>query len=61
MSALQERMTEVIQNQPEDASYEDIIRELIFAQMIARGLDDSRQGRTIANDEVEARIREWQK
>ena len=45
MSAVKERMTEVIQDQPEDASYEEILRELSFEKMIERGLEDSRDGR----------------
>jgi len=53
MSAVKERMTEVIQNQPEDASYEEILRELAFEKMIARGLNDSREGRTISNEEMD--------
>jgi len=61
MSAVKERMTEVIQNQPEDASYEEILRELAFEKMIARGLNDSREGRTISNEEMKRRVSAWQK
>lgn len=61
MSVVKERMTEVIQNQPEDASYEEIFRELAFEKMIARGLKDSREGRTISNEEMKRRISAWQK
>jgi predicted transcriptional regulator len=59
MSAVKERMAEVIQNQPEDASYEGILRELAFEKMIARGLNDSREGRTISNEEMKRRISVW--
>jgi len=59
MSAVKERMTEVIQNQPEDASYEEIFRELAFEKMIARGLNDSREGRTISNEKMKCRISAW--
>ncbi len=61
MSVVKKRMTEVIQNQPEDASYEEILRELAFERMIARGLKDSREGRTISNEEMKRRISAWQK
>ncbi len=61
MSVVKKRMTEVIQNQPEDASYEEILRELAFEKMIARGLKDSREGRTISNEEMKRRISAWQK
>jgi predicted transcriptional regulator len=61
MSIVKERMTEVIRNQPEDSTYEEVLRELAFEQMIARGLNDSREGRTISNDEMKRRISAWQK
>lgn len=61
MSAVKERMTEVIHGQPEDASYEEILRELAFEQMIEHGLEDSREGRTISNEEMKRRITAWQK
>lgn len=60
MSIVKERLTEVIQNQPEDASYDEIIRELAFENMVERGLEDVRQGRVISNDEMEQRIKTWQ-
>lgn len=61
MSAVKEKMKEVIQSQPDDASYEEIMRELAFERMITRGLEDSRQGRVISNEEMESRIRSWRK
>ncbi len=61
MSAVKERMAELIQNQPEDATYEEILRELAFEQMIAHGLQDSKEGKTISNDEMRHRMRAWQK
>ena len=42
MSAIKEIMTEVIQDQPEDASFEEILKELAFAQMVAKGLPSNR-------------------
>jgi len=61
MSNAKEKMTEVIQSQPDDATYEEIMRELAFEKMIERGLLDSRHGRVVSNEEVERRIRTWQK
>lgn len=46
MSDVKERMIEVIQEQPEDSSYEEILKELAFEQMVDRGLRDSREGKT---------------
>jgi predicted transcriptional regulator len=61
MSSVKEMMTEVIRSQPEDASYEEIMRELAFERMVELGLDDSRRGRVISNEDMEHRIRSWQK
>jgi hypothetical protein len=52
-------MAQVVQEQPEDATYEEIMRELAFERMVARGLEDSRADRVISNDEMRRRIRTW--
>jgi predicted transcriptional regulator len=61
MPSVKERMKDVIQSQPDDASYEEIMRELAFERMVERGLGDSRKGRAISNEEMERRLRSWQK
>lgn len=61
MGSVKEQMTKIIQEQPDDSSYDEILRELAFARMIERGLRDSKEGRTISNEDMERRIRTWQK
>ncbi len=61
VTTAKEKMAEIIQQQPDDSTYDEILRELAFARMIERGLADSRTGRTISNEEMERRIRAWQK
>jgi len=61
MDNVKEIMTKIIQEQPDDTSYEEIVRELVFERMIERGLDDSRKGRVVSNEEMEQRIRSWQR
>ena len=61
MSNAKEKMTQVIQSQPDDASYEEIMRELAFERMVERGLEDVRDRRVVSNEEIERRIRSWQK
>ncbi len=58
---VKERMKEVIASQPDDASYEEILRELAFEHMIERGLMDASQGRVIDNEAMKHRIRSWQR
>ena len=61
MGSVKEQMTKIIPEQPDDSSYDEILRELAFARMIERGLKDSKEGRMIGNDDMERRIRTWQK
>jgi len=56
-----ERLKRVIEAQPDDATCDEILRELAFERMVERGLSDSRAGRTISNEEMGNRIRLWQK
>ena len=57
MSNVKQKMSDVIQAQPDDATYEEIMRELAFERMVARGLEDSRAGRAVSNEEMERRDR----
>jgi predicted transcriptional regulator len=61
MSKAKEELTKLIEEQPEDSSREEIVRELAFHVMVQRGLADSDAGRVISNDEMARRIRSWQK
>jgi hypothetical protein len=61
MSTAKEHITEIINRQPDDSSFDEIVRELAFDLMVQRGLRDSDERRTIANDEMERRIKTWQK
>jgi len=61
MQTAKEEMTEVIRAQPDDASYEEIMRELAFKCMVDRGLEDSIKGRIVTNEEMQRRIQTWQK
>ena len=54
-----ERIRELLETQPDDASYDEILRELAFERMIDRGLSDARSGRVISNDEMGKRIHRW--
>ena len=61
MPTVKEELTRLIQGQPEDSSREEIVRELAFHVMVARGLADSDAKRTISNEQMGQRIRSWQK
>ena len=51
----------VIERLPEDASPDEILRELAFARMVERGLEDSEHGRPISHQEMAQRLDSWPK
>ena len=61
MSTAKEQITELVRRQPDDSSYDEIVRELAFELMVQRGLKDSEVGRVISNEEMRQQIRTWQK
>jgi len=61
MASAKEQMLEVLRNQPDDSSYNELLRELAFVQMVERGLADSDAGRTISHEDMLSRIRSWQR
>jgi len=56
MLSAKDEIAKIIQKQPDDSSYDEILRGLAFARMVERGLLDSRHNRTISNDEMARRI-----
>ncbi|MFZ2959429.1 MAG: hypothetical protein WA705_21285 [Candidatus Ozemobacteraceae bacterium] len=61
MLSAKEQMSKIILEQPDDSSFDEVLRELAFARMVERGLDDSDAKRTITNAEMKHRIRTWEK
>ena len=61
MHSAKEQVSKIILEQPDDSSYDEILRELAFARMVERGLKDSNAKRTISNTEMKHRIKTWQK
>jgi len=56
-----DRLISVIREQPDDATFDDILRELALARMIERGLADSDARRTISHEEMKRQIDSWRK
>ena len=61
MSSAKESMIDLIGRQPDDSSYDEILRELAFARMVQRGVDDSDAGQTLSDDDMKRKIDSWQK
>jgi len=61
VASAKETMVDIIARQPDDSSYDAILRELAYARMIDRGLADSDAGRTLPDEEVQRKIQSWSK
>ena len=59
MATVKEELKALLDQQPEDSSREELIRELAFHAMIQRGLTDSDETNTLSNEELAGRIRSW--
>jgi len=61
MTIAKQSAKKVIDSLPDDASYDEILKELAFARMVERGLEDSKNNKTISNKEMKQKIEQWQK
>jgi predicted transcriptional regulator len=60
MPSAKEQIAKILQDQPDDSTYDEILRESALARMIERGLADSDANRTISHEEMGRRIKTWQ-
>lgn len=54
-----EQVEQLLKELPPDSTYEEILREFLFARMIEEGWADSEAGRTISDEEMGRRIDSW--
>ena len=59
MTAPKMNAKNIIDSLPDDSSYDEILKELAFDRMIKRGLSDSKNSKTISNDEMKHRLKQW--
>ena len=59
MTAPKQEIKKIIDSLPEDTSYDEILKELAFDRMIQRGLKDSNDNKTISNEQMKNRIKQW--
>ena len=56
MPPVKEAMIDIIGRQPDDSSYDEILRELAYACMVQRGIADSDAGRIISDAEMKRKM-----
>jgi predicted transcriptional regulator len=59
VESAKQRLLAILEQQPEDSSYDELLRELAFARMVDRGLKDIESGRTVGNDDMHREIASW--
>ncbi len=61
MSSAKDQIKQILESQPDDSSYDEILRELAFKSMINKGMSDAKEGNVISNEDMEKKIRKWRK
>lgn len=59
MTIPKKEASRVIESLPDDSSYEEILRALAFDKMIRNGLKDSKENKTILNEKMKEKIKQW--
>jgi predicted transcriptional regulator len=54
-----DQMIAILNQQPADSTYDDLLRELACHRAIKRGLADVQEGRVVSHEEAKQRIRSW--
>ena len=49
----------IVEDLPDDSSFDEIVQELVFNRMVERGLADVDAGRTIDDEEMGRTIESW--
>jgi hypothetical protein len=59
MATAKEEMVDIISRQPDDSSYDTLLRELAYARMIQQGLKDAGEARVKCDADVKKSIDSW--
>jgi len=54
-----EKIIESINHLPDNFSSEDVIERIILLEKIEKGLDDSKMGRTTADEQIDKKLPAW--
>ncbi len=59
MNTAKEEVKKILENIPDDASFEDIQYHIYVREKIEKGLNDIEQGNIISHEEAEVRMNKW--
>jgi predicted transcriptional regulator len=59
MSTVKEEVRKILEQLPDDVSFEDVQYHIYVRQKLERGLKDIEEGRVLTHDEVAQRMARW--
>jgi predicted transcriptional regulator len=59
MKTVKDEIKQIMENLPDDLTYEEFQYHIYVHQKIQNGLKDAREGRVISNDEMKKRMAKW--
>ncbi|MGB2728388.1 MAG: hypothetical protein WBD09_07910 [Halobacteriota archaeon] len=59
MSTAKEEVRKMLDQIPEDATFEDIQYHIYVQEKIERGMNDIKEGRVLSQEEIERRMSKW--
>jgi hypothetical protein len=59
MGKVKEDIRHLLENLPDDVSYEDVQYHIYVQQAVQRGIDAAERGEVISQEEVERRMAKW--
>lgn len=59
MQSIKDNAKKIIDDLPDDISYDELINELLFKGMIERGIHDSQKNKITSDEDMEKEIEKW--
>jgi len=59
MSTVKDEVRRILENLPDDTTYEDVQYHIYIRQKVEAGLRDLAEGRVVGEDEVDRRLTRW--
>lgn len=59
MLSIKDSAKKIIDDLPDDVSYDELIRELLFKRMVERGIKDSQKNKITSDEELGREIEKW--
>ena len=59
MLSIKDSAKKIIDDLPDDISYDELINELLFKRMIERGIHDSQKNKITPDEDMEKEIEKW--